>query len=565
MRYVSQVAGVLLLTAVMAPASPAAAAAKSKGKTAKPAAKPVGVKLPAAQLKSVQGQVCGRIGGVWLPGTMTKSLRFQTYTSQASAATRKAKTTNGAAHRTQLRRATSFTRLAKDQRRLCQLKLKPAKAPAPGPVPYMYAPAIPYITPSTAPVQFDLRGAVGITSQANVTPTTNMTAPASNLGVVDGTGQLRDAVVSGRVSAGEFLIAPNNKLYVLFAYPTPLAGQTSATTCLIAEVSPANGTPTCIDSSLSSVNYNTNPGSAANPAIQFDDAGSIYYLGRTTDGRLVLRRSANGVITDLVTDQAYAGDFLVLGDGTVLLSGSTTATSAIWTRRVAPSGSLRTLKTANTSFMRRFPDGNVYMGLTSGSDYGVSRYLTAGDAMDPAAWIGSRYYYDESTAPVPHNLVSTICDSAWQDHSSFCGNRGSYVSRIFPTADGKVFVISGGGATGQLMQYFPTVAATTTNVKNVAVAQGVINDVVLSGLNAEDRNITTLYDTSTGAERQLIGPDQELELYHLNYVTAGNKVLFDGLRFADNKYVLGQVDLTTGTVTTTAALTSRLTGFQTFR
>ena len=74
----------------------------------------------------------------------------------------------------------------------------------------------------------------------------------------------------------------------------------------------------------------------------------------------------------------------------------------------------------------------------------------------------------------------------------------------------------------------------------------------------------TLYNTSTDSEKQLLGPGNEIEIYHLNYVAKGNKVLFDGLRFADNKYVLGQVDLSTNDVTASATTTGKWDDFQTF-
>jgi hypothetical protein len=56
----------------------------------------------------------------------------------------------------------------------------------------------------------------------------------------------------------------------------------------------------------------------------------------------------------------------------------------------------------------------------------------------------------------------------------------------------------------------------------------------------------------------------EIEMYHLNYVASSNKIMFDGLRFSDNKYVIGQIDLNTGQVNSSQTGSSKLVDFQTF-
>ena len=66
-----------------------------------------------------------------------------------------------------------------------------------------------------------------------------------------------------------------------------------------------------------------------------------------------------------------------------------------------------------------------------------------------------------------------------------------------------------------------------------------------SGLNASGQNITTVFNSTTAQETTLIGPDNEIEIYHLTYLSNANTVLFDGLRFANNQYVIGRIDLST--------------------
>ena len=149
-------------------------------------------------------------------------------------------------------------------------------------------------------------------------------------------------------------------------------------------------------------------------------------------------------------------------------------------------------------------------------------------------------------------------------HLGSAATYGASIKGTYLTGDGKVFAVAGSGADGSLMQYYPDVRVPTTAVTKVSVAQSVITNLILAGRNQQDKNVLTLYNTSTGTERQLLGPENEIEIYHLNYVASGNKVLFDGLRFADNKYVLGQVDLNTNEVTVSATTAGKWADFQTF-
>jgi hypothetical protein len=127
-----------------------------------------------------------------------------------------------------------------------------------------------------------------------------------------------------------------------------------------------------------------------------------------------------------------------------------------------------------------------------------------------------------------------------------------------------MFAISGYGANGLLMQYYPELAKPSTAVRKVAVAQGVLTNVILAGLNSSDRNVMTLFNTTDQSELELLGESNEIEIYHLNYVAATNRIMFDGLRFSDNKYVIGQYDLNTMTFSASQTGSTKLVDFQTF-
>jgi hypothetical protein len=263
--------------------------------------------------------------------------------------------------------------------------------------------------------------------------------------------------------------------------------------------------------------------------IQFDDAGTVYYLGYI-GSRNVLRKHVNGVSTDLVNDAIYINDFLVLGDGSVILSGRTEATGASWVRRLTPQGGIQTLVSSGTStFLHQFPDGNVYIGSGTMMGGGVRRFLIGTNQMDPRYWIAADVNNTSLDRYFDATPYCTGTDS--QTNSGFCGTYGAYAAAAHRTARGEVFVVAGGGANGTLMQYYPTLAKPATSVRGVSTAAGVHDNVAVAGLNAANQNILTLYNTTTATETELLGAANEVEIYHINYVASSNRIMFDGLRF----------------------------------
>ena len=254
-------------------------------------------------------------------------------------------------------------------------------------------------------------------------------------------------------------------------------------------------------------------------------------------------------------------DMLVLPDSSILMSGETTSSGARWIRKISPSGSLSNIASDQAYFLRRFPDGNIYFALY-GKGLGIRRYLTESSSVDSRAWMASVL----NGAVNPYIDTDPLCYPTWSDQDGFCvGNFGISTKEIVNTLGGSAYVVAGsGGSQGTLMRYFPTLARATTQVKRVVVMQRVIDYLILTGLDANGQNITTLYNTATDTEQTLISSTNEIEVYHLNYVASSNKIMFDGLRFSDNKYVLGQIDLNTGQVTASQTGSSKLVDFQTF-
>ena len=413
-------------------------------------------------------------------------------------------------------------------------------------------------TTSTTSLKFNLKNAVGLTLKSTVSSSSvHKAATGSNLQVVDAIGTTTDAVSSGSANISKFLIAPNDKLYVRFSSKTTIG----SVSCLLAEVVRSTGDPTCIDSELSSISWAQENTYEFEP-IQFDDTGAIYYSGVDSTGKSTLRKYYNGVSSSLVTDNVNWLRFHVLPDGRVIVGGQTSSSNTRWTRLILTNGGLQNLVAGDwPSFLARFPDDNVYLGYW-GSDglanMGVRRFIASSSTMDSSYWISGNVNGVPRTAFFDVGAAS----GTPQRIQALEPYYGTLVRRLVVTSANKVYAIT--GTTPTLVQYFPVVSQPTTAVKSVGVMQRVLTYLVMSGTNAAGQNITTLYNTSTDTEQVLIPASNEIEVYHLNYAASSNKIMFDGLRFSDNKYVLGQVDLNTGQVSASQTGSSKLVDFQTF-
>ena len=495
------------------------------------------VKLEKDKLKRVGTVDCGRLGTTWTPGTLLASGYFISDAQQARNYAALAARSKGKAKVRYLSLARTYTHRAAVRRTICE----PPVVPPPPPV-----------VPPPTPLRFSLTGAIGLAlrgmSAAGDLKPAAETATGSNLAAINSMGQLSDAVTSGSVSISRFMVAPAGKLYVVFNGPVDLADTSStasgAPRCLLAEVDTASGAPTCIDSTLQSIDARgmvSLGGVRAfqNPPIQFDSQSAIVYTGRTSDGKSVLRRYLNGSTTDLINDNVFLNDFLVQPDGNVLISGRTAATGAQWTRRVTAAGGLQTITNEAAGFISTFPDSLPYLQLSGG----VKRILADADTLESKWWIhnGGDTYND----------TSVFCGPPPPPGYSMC-NGGYLYTSLFAGRDSNEYgvVLSGvGQAQAELFELYPALKFENTLITDITVVVPATGGVVISGLNASGQNITTLLSPATGSETTLIGPDREIEVYHLSYLAKANRILFDGLRFADNKYVIGQIDLATNQLT----------------
>lgn len=504
---------------------------------------------------------CAPVNGTYVAGTRLKGNYFVSHTQQAANYKAAAATAKGSAKTKAAAAAKSWTAKAKTDKKACDA-LNSGNSTAGG---------TSGGSGSTAKgkLKFNIKNAVGIAlvkkatvkkkSAAQPTATDEVDPEDTTLVAVDETGKTTEAITSGEAVVKKFLVAPNDKLYVLFASPTVVG---DATTCLLAEVDQATGDPKCIENELTTVAWNSGEPGSLNQAIQFDASGAIYYVGTAQSGKYNLRKYAAGTTTSLINDNIQIYDFLVLSDGNVYYTGMTLSTKLTFTRRIDPAGGLSVVQGERSWFLMRFADNNVYYGIAS---KGVLTWLTKTNKNDDFPYIAP-----STATQIARNDTSKFCVAGAAINDGFCEivtgtvtTPGVYIRQSFNTMSGKTFVNAGNPPMGTLMQYYPQVKRVTTAVDKLTIGQVIVDYIIMAGVNTNGQNLLTIYDTNSGTERKLIDETKEIEIYHLNYVSS-NKIMFDGLRFSDNKYVIGQVDLSTGAVVASQTGSDKLVDFQTF-
>jgi hypothetical protein len=363
---------------------------------------------------------------------------------------------------------------------------------------------------------------------------------SSGLLAVSAAGIATDALTSGTATISKFYTAPNGKYYVLFSGTAELVP--GGPQCLLAEVEQSTGIPTCVDGSLNSITWQ-GLGTERNSPIQFDSSGAVYYQGTTSSGNTVVRKWSNGVGADLINQNVVVMDFLVLDDGVVLLSGYTVNSSAQWVRKISVNGGITNLASTWATSMSKFVDGNVYIGLWGGNLFGVKRYLTQTGQLESKFWISGNTNGVEREA---YFNADTICANGERLlMEGFCGWYGTIMHGNMSVLGLKNFAFSGarGNAGTVLMQYYPTVERANSIVNIVSIAQRYLTTIVLVGTDASGVNMVTLYETGSKQETILVDQSNEIEIYNMTYVSATNKIMFNGLRFSDNRQVVGEIDL----------------------
>jgi hypothetical protein len=388
-------------------------------------------------------------------------------------------------------------------------------------------------------VVFDMSDAVALAKPAS-------TDGSSGFYKIESDGAQSDPLVNGDVAVSNFYIAPNDFVYAVLS--TKQALVTGGNPCLLVKIDTSSGIPSCIDDSLSQIKWpNEQPGVNLDgilpPPIQFDSSGRIYYLGTNQSGNTVLRRVTNGTPVDLINQNIEVNSFYVTPSADVIHCGRTNSNSSEWIRKLSSAGQLSTIKAKGTCmFMQKFSDGNLWIGSWNGT-LGVIRYSLAQNKLLTSPFGNSGSSWGLGTPDIDiqkYREEFSINDS----NQGFYGYSGAMLadSFTFPSTR-QSWVLAGWPGTTDLVRYTPSLMIAETSLSSYTMGRRVLNTLILTGIDRNEVNRLILYDTQSGNETVIFDGSNEIEIYDMVFVAGTNKLMFSGLRFSDNTYVVGEVSL----------------------
>jgi hypothetical protein len=501
-------------------------------------------------VQQVGGVSCRLDGAQWRPGIVNKKGAFVSRAQKIRVIRRKVKAAISNTARSRLtKQLRRLRKLAKAEKKVCS-----SQAVIPNPV------QIPTPVPDTQPVYFDLSNstAIGLADPVAPPPAARGLAHApppssqSNLRKVDSSGNVRDAIVAGTATVDRFLIGPNGKVYLLFSAPANIDGK--GADCVLAEVDPRTGSHSCIEKAVNGGHRLVwqSPeiaGLTRNTPIQFDASGAAHYLV-WQGGNVVLRRSHLGASTDLTPPLGIL-DFLALPDGSFLLYGVATLQS-YWLRRFAPDGALTEIATfagcsgsgsGGLNFLRRLQTGQVVAFLADCAyqpgvyEIDLNLWRLQEPAITPARWedeVGEWLYQGTGMEHLAVLSPAEIIALA-----RVVGFRAETSVPILPR--------------DSLVRLYPTAGFVNTLVRSVRLLKPFGQGLFLAGTDQDGVQTVSFLDLLSESEQRLLPPDLQVEVYSVSPMASGTQILFDGLRFSDTSYVVGQIDLVSGALNMVAA------------
>ncbi|MGI9187591.1 MAG: hypothetical protein ACR2J9_08785, partial [Gaiellales bacterium] len=381
------------------------------------------------------------------------------------------------------------------------------------------------LPPGSYPARFAVQNSVAILRYDGTTRKrhrgTRQAAGQSNMDVMQPSGALRNAVSAGLVSAAAVVVGPDGDLYMVSngvaRFEQPDGSVIDG--CAVFRVRRSDGWVTCISPPQEWTWVSPDVGKP----LQVAADGSVYYL--VSSSSIVLKRWRNGVVTTLTNTNINVNGYAALANGDVVITGSTmsggTPSGAQWTRVLHPNNSLQTLVNSRALYLSVFPDGNLY--------YGTG---------------GAAYTYDAGSGT----------NSGWSGLAILRGEATTTDGKVFARTDNSLYRQY--PMSGQVLTpSFTTLTAISAAGTRVALAG---NGMLSGGMRLG------LYDPGTGTTTLVDNGMPEMEYYSLAYAPSKNAVVFDALRFQDNTYVIGQIDLASDTVSilsTTATKLSDVTGY----
>ncbi len=303
----------------------------------------------------------------------------------------------------------------------------------------------------------------------------------------------------------------------------------------LAKTDTANNVLSGIDQSLENLNFSMDLEQVNNPSVQTDQARNIYYTMSGGQGLQLRKYSSETNITDLVNQNISLNYWLVLSDGSVLLSGKTMSTGQGWVRILWPDNNLETIAELGAycdgaHFLKLFPDDRVYCGFWGSEFGGVYR-------------LPEDFGY---LSDYENNYIGAMNGGMFTPEYPIFDGEGGLGSTFGARIDGYqqvgdyIFVITDWDSDKALLRYYPEPTKLTLNhIDTVTVISKFTDKLVVAGIkNGENKLV--LYDPVYEDEMSLL--TENIEIYHLAELEDGS-LWFDGLNFSGNQYIVGKLSL----------------------
>jgi hypothetical protein len=159
-------------------------------------------------------------------------------------------------------------------------------------------------------------------------------------------------------------------------------------------------------------------------------------------------------------------------------------------------------------------------------------------------WKDNGQTVNESVNGSEFNGICTGANGNTNYSDPFCQSGGSLISKV-ATVGGRNFVLSQSmdmsSSKTSLLQYYPTLQRVPVSIANVTLIESTGTKLIVTGTDSNGLNIMSVYDPATGAETVVMDGTNEVEIYSMTYVPAVGKVMFSGLQFSNNSYVVGEI------------------------
>lgn len=375
------------------------------------------------------------------------------------------------------------------------------------------------------------------------------------------------------------IIEPVNK-------PTDIAG----VSCYYGLIAPS-GAISCLDALR---NITVSDASSSSTSVlgermfQSDSADNVFFMGSssaTSSGRTIYKLSAAGVLSAFFTPSdtdTFITAFTVLSDDGLVVtgrivdqgSGDTAPSLTIISSSGTPNelvADTRTISGLGLSFLKKFPDGKPYVGLTNYfSGQSTAATSTTRIMRLDSAGTGLENFLSASSASPVGLSFDSFCSGAPDSLDPFCDYGGTLISSGHATSSKYLAVSQGVGipASRVLVQYSPSLQTLSlTNVPEPRFVGGYLDDVYVSGGDGAGGYKLVHYDPDSAVETVITTGINFMT--PLLYAKGANALVGYGSRISDLATVFIQIPITTsgpGTAVTnavplSAGLTSITLGF----